>query len=400
MSSFENIIVLSVDASHELELTEVYVTQIPKQFASDAIHELNRIAPLPELRHLKRLRSLTSNNSTLLELLLYQTSPVSTDRLPDQLEEFVKTRNLEIYKKHVPRHPPLTRELWNEWKVHWPITWRPMAESSTLAALPEFQERAERYMNQVMTLMETSSAANACIAVNPNTNQVIGEGFDQSEWKHAAMDVIESIARDDLAFWPEDMQVSKKLKVENFDRNYLCTGYEIYSYLEPCLMCAMAMVHSRFQTVVFCKADALGGAFTRHLLHEDHEPSKEELYLSYLELATTPTQLGFKLNDRIEVRWTIERDDPPSSERKWWGARLIGVSVEEPKLVTLLYDAYDEFEESQSEVLLVNERTLFDIEQSSELFWRREGELIDTSDMKDTNEESVSIEEVLHDMEQ
>lgn len=41
---------------------------------------------------------------------------------------------------------------------------------------------------------------------------------------------------------------------------YLCTGYDAYMIGEPCLMCAMAMVHSRLRRVVFSVADARHGA--------------------------------------------------------------------------------------------------------------------------------------------
>ncbi|MEW5312565.1 MAG: hypothetical protein WDW38_004192 [Sanguina aurantia] len=43
-------------------------------------------------------------------------------------------------------------------------------------------------------------------------------------------------------------------------RQYLCTGYDLFSVLEPCVMCAMAMVHSRVRTVVFAHRDTLHGA--------------------------------------------------------------------------------------------------------------------------------------------
>lgn len=51
-------------------------------------------------------------------------------------------------------------------------------------------------------------------------------------------------------------------------RPYLCTGYDCYVLQEPCIMCAMALTHSRIRRVVYVHSDsiqgALGGAFRLH----------------------------------------------------------------------------------------------------------------------------------------
>ncbi|KAH8299664.1 hypothetical protein KR044_004313 [Drosophila immigrans] len=43
---------------------------------------------------------------------------------------------------------------------------------------------------------------------------------------------------------------------------YLCTGYDIYLLREPCLMCAMALVHSRVKRIFFLEKSANGALAT------------------------------------------------------------------------------------------------------------------------------------------
>lgn len=49
---------------------------------------------------------------------------------------------------------------------------------------------------------------------------------------------------------------------------YLCTGFDCYVVREPCVMCAMALVHSRVRRVIYSVPDpehgALGSALKLH----------------------------------------------------------------------------------------------------------------------------------------
>ena len=50
---------------------------------------------------------------------------------------------------------------------------------------------------------------------------------------------------------------------------YLCTGYDVYLSKEPCLMCAMSLIHSRIRRLFYryrSSDGALGSKFSIHTL--------------------------------------------------------------------------------------------------------------------------------------
>jgi len=53
------------------------------------------------------------------------------------------------------------------------------------------------------------------------------------------------------------------------EKQYLCTGFDCVLAREPCVMCSMALLHSRFRRVCFAMPDPAGGALmSKHRLQQ------------------------------------------------------------------------------------------------------------------------------------
>lgn len=87
-------------------------------------------------------------------------------------------------------------------------------------------------------------------------NQIIGEGFNQPISKHNPTAHAEMIA---IA------------QAGEFLKNYRLLNTTLYVTLEPCIMCAGAIIHSRIKRVVYGASDlktGAAGSFTNILSHE------------------------------------------------------------------------------------------------------------------------------------
>eukprot|EP00794_Sanderia_malayensis_P010116 gene10116-11149_t len=61
-----------------------------------------------------------------------------------------------------------------------------------------------------------------------------------------------------------DSCLKGKRKLNSTKDNYLCTGYDLYTTHEPCVMCAMALVHSRIRRVFYGIEDPVSGGLGGH----------------------------------------------------------------------------------------------------------------------------------------
>eukprot|EP00741_Cyanophora_paradoxa_P004271 tig00000789_g4146.t1 len=292
----------------ELVLEDVYVVSVPAQMANNLLRLLTNAAPMLELIHLKRIWSAAAEKSkskTVRFLLCY-------------LEQWAELKGgpvgaalggIEPTVLGVPKYPPATPQQYQDFSAIWPCKGLKKEENlelqtseATTAAIPDEELlRMASYMRRAAALAAAAgTGAAGVVVVDPATGEVLGEGADApgtggcgmapnsaacgAPLGHAFMRAIGAVAEWNLRAFPDEAgagaegQVAAPLQRKrkepdarrqsdgpDRDRPYLCTGYHVYATLEPCLMCAMACVHSRVARVAYREGNgalgALGSAY-------------------------------------------------------------------------------------------------------------------------------------------
>ena len=231
---------------------------------------------------------------------------------------------------HVPEQMPCSLEQAEEWSHYWPLSYKRPHPGLTIPPedVPVMHRHMTRALQLASTNRERGGVFNACIIVNPLSDSEIVQASDCRQnhpLHHAAMQAAAAAGEWQLRVWPvteermethvfhekllavvaskrrrmqsngnssseenggdpnkpahngggnnngpflsESERSDTKSSLSENERPYLCTGFDAYLVGEPCLMCAMALVHSRVRRVVFCRNDAthgaLGGSGTR-----------------------------------------------------------------------------------------------------------------------------------------
>lgn len=186
------------------------------------------------------------------------------------------------YTVKVPKWAPLTRQQYNDAVKSWPCSFHEDKKITRLLNGTFFSDEEvtiiNRHMEEAIIIARASNMQLkiGAVVVDPLTDIVIAKSHDlrlgKHPLQHAVMVVIDLVAASQGGgMWqlPEKLhcQINKTSTQGSDEGSYLCTGYDLYVTREPCIMCSMALVHSRITRVFYGSSHQEGALGTKYKLH-------------------------------------------------------------------------------------------------------------------------------------
>ncbi|XP_064541438.1 probable inactive tRNA-specific adenosine deaminase-like protein 3 [Drosophila montana] len=323
VDSFDIKAVLSDEYKKDISLIQVHSSQVEsKQQLQAVIQELAQ--KLPHFQHLKRVhdRSVlicpTADIKDTLEQHLKQ------HKISDNVLEAL-CRNVNVVQ--VPAGSAKLRIQYEQMIKYWPCKFHPDKYAESLQNGSNFTASQRAYHKRMAQLLRSLSqdvngGQPVGICVDPRNPSIVaiaaGGGSGRSH-QHCVMWLVDHVARSqrggawqtqlqfvedepsprstlrglpqlyydylqqheacqDLQFGAElprrgEQPAADDQHADNLTKYgpYLCTGYDVYLLREPCLMCAMALVHSRVKRIFFLEQSDNGALATSFQLHSVKE---------------------------------------------------------------------------------------------------------------------------------
>ncbi|KAH8254345.1 hypothetical protein KR032_009650 [Drosophila birchii] len=321
--------ILSDEFDREIELVKAHSCQLEtKQQLQAVIQELSQ--KLPHFQHLKRVHDRSVLICPSSDIEASETLEQHLQRFSFS-EHVLRALCQGVRVVEVPERMPRLRVQYEKTLRHWPCKFHPNHYSESLRNGSNFsseQRRFHKRMAQLLVRLSRDVNADRAVGIcvdprRPSLVAIAGGGESRSPHEHCSMLLVDYVARSqqggatetDLTF-AEDPEPGAGTTVRgiptayydylNKDENYndlqfgaetrrsddalqqqqqqaqgadnlakfgpyLCTGYDVYLLQEPCLMCSMALVHSRAKRVFFLRSSENGALATRFQLHTVRE---------------------------------------------------------------------------------------------------------------------------------
>lgn len=285
----------------------VIATMADKRRLSEFIREINKALPLPTFQHLKRVRN---GQVLLFPAALLASIAGGKDLLDPSSDTFrdqVKTLLLEtgfsepllevcstFTIEELTAVKPQLKCQYEEVVQRWPCKFHEDKELEKLTRHENFNDQEILFHGRMMRLCFDlrQTLASECVALtfDPTRNEIVALGwthpgpvelFNMIPWGHSVMRAIDNVAvhqgggawkakgdqdllHKGLEFARGEFRTFTDLHLQPADElkygSYLCTGFDMYLTDEPCLMCSMAMVHSRVRRIFFRRDNVENGA--------------------------------------------------------------------------------------------------------------------------------------------
>ncbi|KAI7832918.1 cytidine deaminase-like protein [Kickxella alabastrina] len=210
----------------------------------------------------EELQKLTTEDVFTAEITAKQTSEI----LHFAAKHLPKLEGIEhIARSPVPVKPPYTKEQFDEWKLIWPVSFRPLTKLRI-----ELEDEDRRFIVKCLEEIKDEK-----MVVMAKHSEVIARARDGTAGghplKHAAMCCIALVADMEVERRRAGVLVPLKRPASPLPQDaeerekspqamgYLCEGMDVFSTKEPCVMCCMALVHSRIGRLFFLEESKSGG---------------------------------------------------------------------------------------------------------------------------------------------